>query len=464
MKSVIKNINEMAKLDPNRIAYISINEKITYMELNEKIVKMLSFFSRNKKDISEICTICQKESNALASLLVTSLLNIDNSIIPYNAHQYTKVEDVEFTNDVIVISNEDIEKTNTILTDKSIDFVNSSIAQINVKDIMEKGEQGDIQLFLEKHNDIDGKLVLYTSGTTGKSKGVIVSYNQFNFINSPINVDNQSVNVITRGSSVRPFLGTMLSTLKEGKTILQVDVDNYSDIAAMCDKGIVESVTTNIYGIKKFISMAETDKCLFNEVPLVTITGGVMHQYLRRKSSETFPNAKLLDLYGQTELGLISVVDSTEWSENEYCVGTPSFFVDVVIKDLHSGKQLQENEVGHITVKSNHKFKGYTNYITEALDEVYTGDLGYLKDDKLYLLGRISECIKHNNSWLLKRDIECSLSKKFSEKFQVLTKDEGFYIILEKYSPEIDEIIENEFNSFKQLIQIKVVKEINETN
>ena len=77
-------------------------------------------------------------------------------------------------------------------------------------------------------------------------------------------------------------------------------------------------------------------------------------------------------------------------------------FVDVVIKDLHSGKQLQENEVGHITVKSNHKFKGYTNYITEALDEVYTGDLGYLKDDKLYLLGRISECIKHNNSWLLK--------------------------------------------------------------
>ena len=127
---------------------------------------------------------------------------------------------------------------------------------------MEKGELGDIQLFLEKHNDIDGKLVLYTSGTTGKSKGVIVSYNQFNFINSPINVDNQSVNVITRGSSVRPFLGTMLSTLKEGKTILQVDVDNYSDIAAMCDKGIVESVTTNIYGIKKFISMAETDKCL----------------------------------------------------------------------------------------------------------------------------------------------------------------------------------------------------------
>lgn len=38
-----------------------------------------------------------------------------------------------------------------------------------------------------------------------------------------------------------------------------------------------------------------------------------------------FPNAKLLDLYGQTELGLISVIDSTEWCENEYCVGTPSF-------------------------------------------------------------------------------------------------------------------------------------------
>lgn len=51
-----------------------------------------------------------------------------------------------------------------------------------------------------------------------------------------------------------------------------------------------------------------------------------MHQFLREKSVEVFPNAKLLDLYGQTELGLISVIDSTEWCENEYCVGTPSFF------------------------------------------------------------------------------------------------------------------------------------------
>lgn len=93
---------------------------------------------------------------------------------------------------------------------------------------------------------------------------------------------------------------------------------------------------------------------------------------------------------------------------------------------------MKENEIGHIVVKSNHKFEGYTNHTAEALDEVYTGDFGHLKDDKLHLLGLISDCIKHDNSWFLKRDIECSLFKETSEKFQVLTKDEGFYILFGK--------------------------------
>ncbi|MGH2140765.1 class I adenylate-forming enzyme family protein, partial [Enterococcus faecalis] len=72
-----------------------------------------------------------------------------------------------------------------------------------------------------------------------------------------------------------------------------------------CERADIESLTTNIYAIKKFISIAKKNKHLYNRIPLVTITAGVMHQFLREKSDEVFPNAKFLDLYGQTELGLI---------------------------------------------------------------------------------------------------------------------------------------------------------------
>ncbi|MGC3657877.1 long-chain fatty acid--CoA ligase, partial [Enterococcus faecalis] len=80
----------------------------------------------------------------------TSLQNIDNSIIPYDAHQYTKIEDVEITNDVIVISEEDFDKNTTILTDVRNHFINSPIEKINIKDIGEKESLKDIQLFFEK--------------------------------------------------------------------------------------------------------------------------------------------------------------------------------------------------------------------------------------------------------------------------------------------------------------------------
>lgn len=61
---------------------------------------------------------------------------------------------MEFTNDVIVISEEDVDNANTI----------------------EKEELKGIQLFLEKYNHDGG---IYTSGTIGRSNGVIVSYDQF---------------------------------------------------------------------------------------------------------------------------------------------------------------------------------------------------------------------------------------------------------------------------------------------
>ncbi|MGH2152781.1 class I adenylate-forming enzyme family protein, partial [Enterococcus faecalis] len=68
------------------------------------------------------------------------------------------------------------------------------------------------------------------------------------------------------------------------------------------------------------------------------------------------------------------------------------------------------------------------------------------------------------DSWLLKRDIECKLCEGFSEKFQVLVRDGRFYIILERHCSRIEKIIEDKFSTFKQLIQIKIVQEINETN
>lgn len=80
-------------------------------------------------------------------------------------------------------------------------------------------------------------------------------------------------------------------------------------------------------------------------------------------------------------------------------------------------EEISEDRVGEIAVKSVSMFQGYRNYpekTAEVLDDkgwFYTGDLGFMYENELYVIGRIKDVIIVAGNNIYPEDIEDAVSK-----------------------------------------------------
>ena len=97
--------------------------------------------------------------------------------------------------------------------------------------------------------------------------------------------------------------------------------------------------------------------------------------------------------------------------------GIPVFETDFRIIDPQTGKEMEPDEQGEIVVRNPGVFKGYWNKpeaTAETLRDgwVYTGDIGRFDDDGyLYFIGRIKEMIKCSGYSVFPEDVEVMLLK-----------------------------------------------------
>lgn len=258
--------------------------------------------------------------------------------------------------------------------------------------------QGDPELYEAGPDDI--AMILYTSGTTGKSKGAMISWRQihWNSINTEISLELTGQDCAFVNT---PFYHTggwhvLLTPLIHhgGKLVLQPEFD-----AAQCNELIEKEGITILFGIPTMLRMM-MEESNFDDLDASSVRFAICGgescpiPIINRYKEKGIP---IRQGYGLTEAGPNCYsLPAEDAIRKKGSVGFPNFHIGVKIVD-DNNQEVSQGEVGELLMKGPHVFAGYwqnQEATDEAIDDgwVHTGDLFRCDEDGYYyMVGRKKE-------------------------------------------------------------------------
>ncbi len=271
--------------------------------------------------------------------------------------------------------------------------------------------------------DIDLASLIYTSGSSGIPKGVMLTHR--NMVSAALS--------ITRYLENKPddiIIDTLPLSFDYG--LYQVLMAFYLGATVVLEKGFVlpEPIINTIVAEKvtgwpivptiaailcRLKSLGKHD---FSHLRYITSTGQVLPTNHIARLREAFPNVLIYSMYGLTECKRVSYLPPAELDKRPGSVGIPMPNTEAYIVD-DAGVEIREPGVeGELVIRGSNVMQGYWKR-PELTDKVlrpgrypgervlYTGDVFKKdRDGYLYFLGRKDDIIKTSGHMVSPKEIE----------------------------------------------------------
>ena len=349
------------------------------------------------------------------------------------------------------------------------------------------------ELHFPEAADHDTTVIMFTAGTTGVPKGVMLTHDSFSsFLLATVNpadpYDEES-NLLTVPLYHIAGLQAALAAVYGGRTLVvmrQFEPLEWLTLAQTHQVNRAMLVPTMLKRVMDHPQFHEFDLSSLN---VITYGAAPMPMEVIRQAIDEFPDARFINAFGQTETASTITMlppddhileGSPEEIEKKLkrltSIGIPLEDVEVQIVD-EDGGPVPQGEIGEIVARGSRMMAGYWQQEAATRDAIrsgwiYTGDLGYQdQDDYIYLSGRAKDFIKRGGEMISPEEVEQVLMShpQVEEAAVIGVEDvewgEEVRALVVRKSSEIDEIVleaycQERLASFKRPRSVVFVDEL----
>ena len=277
-------------------------------------------------------------------------------------------------------------------------------------------------------DDEDTTIIMFTAGTTGTPKGVMLSHNSFSsYILSnvdPVDMESEEKNILTVPLHHIAGVQAVMAAIYGGRSlVLQRQFEEESWMQLVQDEKANRAMMVPTM-LKRLMEHENFSKYDLSSLQVITYGAAPMPLEIIKKAIQVFPDTSFINAFGQTETA--STITMLPPEDHDIREGEPDFEkklkrlasigkplpdVEVRIVD-EEGKDVALGENGEIVARGSRLMKGYWNR-EEATREtlrggwLYTGDLGYWDDEGyIFLSGRAKDFIKRGGEMIAPEEVE----------------------------------------------------------
>ncbi len=390
--SVLEAIFAHAKKNSSKICLVDDTREITY---GEYIKQALILASRLKElGIKRDSKVLVEASQSIDFLSVQLALQILGAIFVPVVANCSAQKIVDFTNKVsatLLILNKLTDQRNSVINRRAIilkELIESSKMKEPVDDIV-----------FPKADDISE--ILFTTGTTGDEKGIVISFDNniaiAENVISGVQMQEDNVEFIlspfNHSHGLRRYYANMV---KGASVVMQSSVVFVKNVIEKIDKYHVNSMDLVPSALTAFLKLTQGALGNYKDsMRYIQLGSAPVLESDKEKLRALLPNTKLYNMYGSTESGVSCIY---EFSNNTKinCIGKPAVNSTItVVDEQHKLILSSSRKPGYLACKSRANMLTYYGEENCAISDVmhdgvvYSNDVVYFDvDGDLILLGR----------------------------------------------------------------------------
>ncbi|CAN6323432.1 unnamed protein product [Urochloa humidicola] len=264
----------------------------------------------------------------------------------------------------------------------------------------------------------DTAALFYSSGTTGESKGVVLTHGNFIAAAAMVTSDQEGRDVLLCFLPMFHIFGMSVVTLgqlQRGNTVVVMARFDLDGALAAVER---HRVTYLFCAPPVMVALAKhggggggRD---LSSLRRIACGAAPLGKDVMEAVAGKFPDAEIIQGYGMTETcGIISLEYPQKGRARQFgSTGALVTGVEAKIVDVKTMKHLPPNELGEICLRGPNIMQGYFNNVqaTELTIKqgwLHTGDLGYFDErGQLYVVDRLKELIKYKGFQIAPAELE----------------------------------------------------------